>query len=262
MCPVLRQSSSGSTRAVIQRGKRRRRDRGQACPAHVTAYVESFCLTETNKWGKKTGKSMTFTEYLVQRAELYLTEKVDLRGKAKGEEWDSKVDHVDARGGTHPRPPIQHQHGHRDRAEGSECSGGRGDRRDGQLQARELGREYGGYWAMSEYIRQGIHQMVRTRTTRWSSRRPRCRPASRVPCSGTRRSMRGISAPHSIRPGNGKKRRVRPRDRGPRLSARGRRVSHRGDRRGRLPDQGRERSPRRRTRRGQGPIIAYALGRT
>lgn len=52
---------------------------------NVAAYVEGLCLQETNKWGEKTGQPRTFTEYLVAKAEAYLTEKVDYEGKAKAE---------------------------------------------------------------------------------------------------------------------------------------------------------------------------------
>lgn len=51
----------------------------------VTELVEGLVLQETNKWGEKTGKSLTFTEYLIERAEAYITEKVDYQGKAKTE---------------------------------------------------------------------------------------------------------------------------------------------------------------------------------
>ena len=53
---------------------------------HIPEYVENLCLQETNRWGEKTGQPVTFTEYLVQRAEAYLTEQVDFSGKAKGQD--------------------------------------------------------------------------------------------------------------------------------------------------------------------------------
>jgi len=52
---------------------------------NVKTYVETLTLQETNKWGEKTGKKLTFTEYLVERAESYMTEKVNHEGKAKDE---------------------------------------------------------------------------------------------------------------------------------------------------------------------------------
>ncbi len=51
----------------------------------VSSYIEEMCLQETNKWGEKTGKSLTFVEYLVARAEAYLQETVNYEGKAKSE---------------------------------------------------------------------------------------------------------------------------------------------------------------------------------
>lgn len=49
----------------------------------TTKFIENVTLQETNKWGEKTGKSMTFIEYLIQRAEAYLLEDVDFQGRAK-----------------------------------------------------------------------------------------------------------------------------------------------------------------------------------
>lgn len=53
---------------------------------NVGEYVENMCLQETNKWGEAKGKKLTFIEYLIARAEAYLTEKVSFEGKAKGED--------------------------------------------------------------------------------------------------------------------------------------------------------------------------------
>jgi hypothetical protein len=53
---------------------------------NVASYVENLTLQETNKWGEKTGSPLTFVEYLVQRAEHYITEKVDFQGRAKGQD--------------------------------------------------------------------------------------------------------------------------------------------------------------------------------
>ncbi|HEX6036171.1 MAG TPA: hypothetical protein VFY83_17155, partial [Anaerolineales bacterium] len=47
--------------------------------------IENVVLQETNKWGEKVGKPLTFKEYLVQRAENYMTEMVDWHGKNKKE---------------------------------------------------------------------------------------------------------------------------------------------------------------------------------
>ncbi|MCR5875118.1 hypothetical protein LRS10_13550 [Phenylobacterium sp. J426] len=51
----------------------------------VSELVENLVLQETNRWGEPTGKSVTFIEYLVQRAEAYMTEKVNYEGKSKDE---------------------------------------------------------------------------------------------------------------------------------------------------------------------------------
>lgn len=52
---------------------------------NVHQYLENLCLQETNRWGEAKGKPVTFIEYLVQRAEAWMTEKVDYQGKAKTE---------------------------------------------------------------------------------------------------------------------------------------------------------------------------------
>lgn len=55
----------------------------------VTAMVENIVLQETTSWGEKRGAPMSFIEYLVKRAEHYLTEPVDYNGKSKEESRDS-----------------------------------------------------------------------------------------------------------------------------------------------------------------------------
>lgn len=52
---------------------------------NVQEYVENLTLQETNRWGEKVGRSLTFVEYLAERAEAYLAEKVNFEGKTKGE---------------------------------------------------------------------------------------------------------------------------------------------------------------------------------
>lgn len=52
---------------------------------NVSAYVENLTLHATNKWGEKKGQTVTFIEYLTQRAEDYMQEKVNYEGKAKDE---------------------------------------------------------------------------------------------------------------------------------------------------------------------------------
>jgi hypothetical protein len=52
---------------------------------NVVKYIEALCLQETNKWGEAKKEKITFVEFLVQKAETYLTEKVDFEGKTKEE---------------------------------------------------------------------------------------------------------------------------------------------------------------------------------
>lgn len=51
----------------------------------VSDYIENLTLQETNKWGEKTGQSITFIEYLVKRAESYMLEIVSTEGKSRDE---------------------------------------------------------------------------------------------------------------------------------------------------------------------------------
>jgi hypothetical protein len=52
---------------------------------NVSNYIENLSLQETTKWGEKRGEPVTFLEYLAQRAEAYMQEKVSYDGKSKGE---------------------------------------------------------------------------------------------------------------------------------------------------------------------------------
>ncbi len=51
----------------------------------VAEMLESLTLQATNEWGQKKGAPVTFVEYLVQRAEAYMTEKVSFDGKTQKE---------------------------------------------------------------------------------------------------------------------------------------------------------------------------------
>ena len=51
----------------------------------VNEMVENLVLQETNKWGEKKGSPVSFKEYLVQRAEAYMQEKVNFEGKSQPE---------------------------------------------------------------------------------------------------------------------------------------------------------------------------------
>lgn len=52
---------------------------------NVAKYIEELTLQTTNQWGERVGTPVTFIEYLTQRAEAYMTEKVSFDGKAKTE---------------------------------------------------------------------------------------------------------------------------------------------------------------------------------
>lgn len=51
----------------------------------INGMIENLVLQETTKWGEKRGEPVTFTEYMVQRAEAYLHEEVDFHGKTRAE---------------------------------------------------------------------------------------------------------------------------------------------------------------------------------
>lgn len=48
---------------------------------HVREIIESVSLQQTNQWGEKKGESKTFTEYLTESAQSYLSQPVDFQGK-------------------------------------------------------------------------------------------------------------------------------------------------------------------------------------
>jgi hypothetical protein len=52
---------------------------------NVSSYIENLTLQTTNQWGEKKGAPVTFIEYLTQRAEDYMQEKVNYEGKPKSE---------------------------------------------------------------------------------------------------------------------------------------------------------------------------------
>lgn len=52
---------------------------------NVSAYIENLTLQTTNQWGEKKGQKLTFIEYLTQRAEDYMQEKVNFEGKPKSD---------------------------------------------------------------------------------------------------------------------------------------------------------------------------------
>jgi hypothetical protein len=51
----------------------------------INGMVENLVLQTTNKWGEKTGAPVTFTEYMVKKAEEWITEKVNYEGKSQSD---------------------------------------------------------------------------------------------------------------------------------------------------------------------------------
>lgn len=49
----------------------------------IEEYIRGCVLQTTNQWGEKKGEPTTFVEYLVARANEYVTEPVDAHGKTK-----------------------------------------------------------------------------------------------------------------------------------------------------------------------------------
>lgn len=52
----------------------------------ITTMVDEISLQETNRWGEKLGTKLTFIEYLTQRADAYIREEVNFRGKTQAED--------------------------------------------------------------------------------------------------------------------------------------------------------------------------------
>lgn len=52
---------------------------------NVANFIETLSLQETTTWGEKVGQALTFTQYLVKRAEFYMREEVDNNGQNKEE---------------------------------------------------------------------------------------------------------------------------------------------------------------------------------
>lgn len=50
---------------------------------NVSKYIEEMTLQQTNSWGEKVGQTVTFIEYLTQRAQAYMQEQVNYEGKTK-----------------------------------------------------------------------------------------------------------------------------------------------------------------------------------
>lgn len=50
---------------------------------NIEAHIEKLTLQKTTSWGEKQGDPKTFVEYMVERAESYMTEEVNHSGKTK-----------------------------------------------------------------------------------------------------------------------------------------------------------------------------------
>jgi hypothetical protein len=57
---------------------------GHIYPA-IAAKIETLLLQKTNEWGEAQGEGVTFVQYLVNRAERYLSEEVDGDGRTAQE---------------------------------------------------------------------------------------------------------------------------------------------------------------------------------
>ncbi len=51
----------------------------------ISERIENICLQATTAWGEKKGEPLSFTQYLLERADAYLLEPVDYGGKTKAE---------------------------------------------------------------------------------------------------------------------------------------------------------------------------------
>ncbi|MCR5876968.1 hypothetical protein [Phenylobacterium sp. J367] len=61
-----------------------------AIAKHVEPYfsseIEKLVFEETNRWGEKVGKTLTFREMVIERAQAYIEEPVSYDGKAKSQD--------------------------------------------------------------------------------------------------------------------------------------------------------------------------------
>jgi antitoxin component of RelBE/YafQ-DinJ toxin-antitoxin module len=52
----------------------------------VSELLDKVTFQETNRWGESQKAAITLKEFLISRAEAWMTEKVDFNGRAKGED--------------------------------------------------------------------------------------------------------------------------------------------------------------------------------
>lgn len=51
----------------------------------IAELIDGHVMVRTNEWGEKKGEPVSFTEYLVQRADAYMVEEVSFDGKSKAQ---------------------------------------------------------------------------------------------------------------------------------------------------------------------------------
>lgn len=89
------------------------------CEKAFTPLIESkladYTLQQTNSWGEKLGRTLTLTEFLVQRIDAYMMEEVDSNGRSQ-EECRARHDSFYKAGPRVTRAIHQYFHFHMDEA--------------------------------------------------------------------------------------------------------------------------------------------------
>lgn len=71
---------------------------GQHVIPNVDNFLINFVIQKTNDWGEAKGEPVTFVEYIAERAEAYMREKVDGNGKSRSEaggySWSGKQERL------------------------------------------------------------------------------------------------------------------------------------------------------------------------
>jgi len=65
---------------------------------NIEVFLETICLQQTNSWGEKVGKPVSFIEYLVAKSEAYIKEEVSHNGKTKDQEgysWSKNTTRIE-----------------------------------------------------------------------------------------------------------------------------------------------------------------------
>lgn len=66
-----------------------------ALEGSITSYIDQFKIAQTNAFGEARREPESITEYIVRRAQEYLTEGVDWQGKSKKEKGRDSYNHRD-----------------------------------------------------------------------------------------------------------------------------------------------------------------------